>query len=282
MDYLKIYNNLIERGKKRVLTGYTETHHIIPKCVGGTNNIWNLVKLTAKEHFICHLLLCKIYPGNKKLIFALWNMCNVKRDYQKRYQVNSSLYNLIREEYSNYISGINNPNFGKKLTNEHKNKISLSMKGKYVGNKNSFFGKTHSDETKDIIRKKILEKKHSDETKEKMSISHKNKLWYYNDKGEHLRTFFDDPRIISEGWKKGRLFGKEISFLANEKRKLKYSIVEPLKPNSKKCMIDDLVFNSAVEAAKYFNIPDSTVRDRIRNKNFPTWKWIDKTQIKNI
>ena len=274
MDYLKIYNNLVERAKNRELTGYTETHHIIPKCLGGTNDKWNLVILTAREHFFSHLLLCKIYPDNTKLRFALWNMCNVKRDYQKRYKVNSRLYNQIREDYSKSVSGINNPCFGRKLTDEQKSNLSKSRIGKYYGEKNSFYGKKHTNETKEKLRKKSSEKKHTNETKEKMSEVHKNKLWYFNDEGKHLRTFPDDPRIIEEGWKKGRVGGIELSKLANEKRKEKYSIIEPPKPFAKKCEIDGKRFNSAVEASKFFNIPDSTVRDRIRNPNFPNWKWI--------
>jgi group I intron endonuclease len=274
MDYLRIYNSLVERGKNRQLTGYTETHHIVPKCVGGTNDKWNLVILTAREHFICHLLLCEIYPENTKLRFALWNMCNVKRNYQNRYRISSRLYNIIREEYSKNISGVNNPRFGKKLTNEQKNKISLSRTGKYEGEKNPFYGKKHSNETKEKLKITSSNHKHSEITKNKMSLLHKNKLWYFNDNGEHLRTLPDDPRIVNEGWKKGRVGGKELSRLANEKRKEKYSVIEPPKPNSKKCMIDDLVFDSAVKAAKHFKIPDGTVRDRIRNKNFPSWKWI--------
>jgi hypothetical protein len=274
MDYLRIYNNLIESRKNRELTGYTETHHITPKCVGGTNDIWNLIRLSAREHFICHLLLCEIYPENKKLRFALWNMCNVKREYQDRYKVNSRLYNLIREEYIKSVTGVNNHRFGKKLTDEQKNKISESRIGKYFGEKNSFYGKKHNDKTIEILRKKSSEKKHSDETKEKMSKSRKNKLWFYNNNGKHLRTFSDDPRIVEEGWKKGRIGGKELSKLANEKRKEKYSEINPFKPNSKKCIIDGILFDSAVEAAKHFNMPDSSVRDRIRNKNFPTWCWV--------
>jgi hypothetical protein len=274
MDYLKIYNSIVERGKDRVITGYTETHHIIPKCLGGSNDYWNLVVLTAKEHFICHLLLCEIYPKNIKLRFALWNMCNVKRKYQDRYKINSRLYNLIRKEYSKSVTGVNNPSFGRSLTEEQKAKISLSRIGKYGGEKNSFYGKKHTDETREILRKKNFGKKHSDDAKKKMSESHKNKLWYFNDEGKHLRTFLDDPRIVEEGWKKGRMGGKELSKLANEKRKEKYSTTEPSKPNSKKCLIDGLLFDSAVNAAKHFNMPNSSVRDRIRNKNFPTWNWV--------
>jgi hypothetical protein len=274
MDYLRIYNQIVERGKSRILTGYTETHHIIPKCNGGNNEYWNLVNLTAREHFICHLLLCEIYPQNKKLRFALWNMCNVKRKYQQRYVVGSRMYNFIREEYSKHVTGKNNPRYGKKLSEEIKNKISKSRICVYVGEKNPFYGKNHSNETKEKLKIKSSQHKHSDKTKEKMSLSRKNKLWFYNDNGEQLRTYPDDLKIINEGWRKGRLYGKELSKLANEKRKEKYSIIEPKKPNSKKCMIDGISFNSAVEAAKHFKMPDSSVRDRLRNKNFPNWIWI--------
>jgi len=49
MDYLKIHNSLIERGRYRILKGYSENHHIIPKCLGGSNDQENLVRLTPKE-----------------------------------------------------------------------------------------------------------------------------------------------------------------------------------------------------------------------------------------
>jgi hypothetical protein len=55
--YKKIYEFIIERAKNRSLNCYVEKHHIIPKCLGGLNNKDNIIKLTAKEHFICHRLL---------------------------------------------------------------------------------------------------------------------------------------------------------------------------------------------------------------------------------
>lgn len=251
MDYLKIYNSIIEKGKNRILTGYTENHHIIPKCVGGTNNKWNMVRLTAKEHYICHMLLCEIYSEENKLKYAFWRMCNVvNNEFQNRnYKISASTYERIKKEISVIISE--------------------DRKGKPTT-----LGYKHTPESILKIKKNRYNQIITNEAKEKMSIAHKNKLWFYNDKGEHLRALPDDPRIIEEGWKKGRIGGKELSRLANEKRKEKYSKVEPPKPNAKKCIIDGLQFNSAVEAAKHFNMPDSSVRDRIRNKNFPTWNWV--------
>ena len=59
--YAKWYINIIEARRNRILenTIYTETHHIIPKSVGGTDSNDNLVILTYREHFLCHWLLSK-------------------------------------------------------------------------------------------------------------------------------------------------------------------------------------------------------------------------------
>lgn len=70
MNYNKIYNSIIEHAKQTQYDGYTESHHIIPKCICGTDSDDNLVNLTARQHYIAHLLLVKMYPGNNKLVFA--------------------------------------------------------------------------------------------------------------------------------------------------------------------------------------------------------------------
>lgn len=72
--YNKWYFNIIDRAKSRTLANddYVEKHHIIPKSLGGSNNADNLVCLTAKEHFICHLLLTKMTAGvaRTKMVYA--------------------------------------------------------------------------------------------------------------------------------------------------------------------------------------------------------------------
>jgi hypothetical protein len=70
MNYKKIYENLINRGKSRIFEGYTESHHVIPKCIGGTDTKDNLVRLTPEEHYIAHQLLVKIHPDNHALVKA--------------------------------------------------------------------------------------------------------------------------------------------------------------------------------------------------------------------
>ena len=66
MNYKKIYDSLIDKAKDRVLEGYQESHHIVPRSFGGSNDKLNLVNLTAREHFIAHVLIYKFSTGNEK------------------------------------------------------------------------------------------------------------------------------------------------------------------------------------------------------------------------
>lgn len=90
MRYQKIYNQLIERAKTRNLYEYNEKHHIIPKCLGGTNDKKNIVKLTFREHFLSHRLLCKIYPDNKKIFYAFSSMIRVSHTNFSRWSILSA------------------------------------------------------------------------------------------------------------------------------------------------------------------------------------------------
>lgn len=75
MDYKRIYDSLIGRCRLRErVNGYTEKHHVIPKCLGGDDSADNIVEMTLREHYVAHKLLAAIYNGNKSLIYALWMM----------------------------------------------------------------------------------------------------------------------------------------------------------------------------------------------------------------
>ena len=70
MDYKKIYSSLVERARLRKLTGYYEVHHVVPRCLGGSDDPSNLVNFTAEEHYLAHQLLVKIHPGNPSIVHA--------------------------------------------------------------------------------------------------------------------------------------------------------------------------------------------------------------------
>ena len=54
--YTRVYYRIIEAARSRATTGYTERHHIVPRCLGGSNEPDNIIALTAREHFVCHRL----------------------------------------------------------------------------------------------------------------------------------------------------------------------------------------------------------------------------------
>ena len=113
MNYITIYNNLIQRAANRTLTGYKETHHIIPRCLGGTDSKDNLVDLTPEEHYIAHQLLVKIHPKNNSLIHAAVMMTVTSKDNIR----NNKLYGWVRRRHSIAISknqsGEGNSQFGR-------------------------------------------------------------------------------------------------------------------------------------------------------------------------
>jgi DNA-directed RNA polymerase subunit M/transcription elongation factor TFIIS len=76
--YLNRYNKLINHYKNIIVDGIVETHHIIPRCMGGNNSKENLVRLSPKAHFVAHHLLHKAYPNNIKLAHAFGMMLSTK------------------------------------------------------------------------------------------------------------------------------------------------------------------------------------------------------------
>lgn len=136
--YLHIYYSIIERAKTRVCEDYTETHHIIPRALGGNNEKTNLVELTPREHFICHLILPRITDGinRQKMIYAYTIMSGRKVYGSKKYE-------FYRKEYAK-INSILRSGAGNGMWGVDRS-----------GDKNTFFGKKHSAESK----KKISEKK---------------------------------------------------------------------------------------------------------------------------
>jgi hypothetical protein len=97
--YTNWYNSIINKAKLRTIDGYTEKHHIIPSSLGGDNSKENIVSLTAREHFVCHLLLTKMTTGNAryKMNFALHMLSNVKNIGEGRHVPSSRLYEYAKK-----------------------------------------------------------------------------------------------------------------------------------------------------------------------------------------
>jgi hypothetical protein len=179
MNYQQIYNNLIDRATRRISEGYVEKHHIIPRCLGGTDSKENIVNLYPEEHYLAHLLLCKVNKGNPKLLYAAINMTtgsminNGKR--------NNKAYGWLRRQYAESMSGDNNParrnpnlqkeaakkRVGQKRTEETKVRMSAAQKGR-----------TFSEETKRKMAEAAKNRPPiSEETRAKLKGRIPNRSW---------------------------------------------------------------------------------------------------------
>ena len=107
-------------------------HHIIPKHMGGTDDPSNLIRLTVEEHAEAHLKLYKEH-GNKFDYIA--------------YMV---LSKQMGHEEANYLKTCGPKNWSE----EGLQKLSRLAKER-KGEKNPFYGKKHSEETKAILREKM-------------------------------------------------------------------------------------------------------------------------------
>lgn len=195
--YSSWYYNIINRAQSRTLEGYVERHHIIPKCLGGTNEQSNLVALTAKEHYICHRLLIRMTSDDakKKMIKALSAFRASGRN--KGRKLTSNQYEQIRLETADDVpwnkglkwsdearakisagrsgqirklSPESQASLVKKLkeriiTDEHRANLSKSLKGRPAPNK----GKKHSPET---IEKLKAAKRQRDDLKRLAALIH--------------------------------------------------------------------------------------------------------------
>lgn len=107
MNYRKIYDQIISKRqtdklvKNAINNGVIETHHIVPYCLNGLNTPDNRINLTPREHYICHLLLWKMYPKHLGINFALMSMANNSNKSNKRmFKYNSRLYDKARKALS--------------------------------------------------------------------------------------------------------------------------------------------------------------------------------------
>ena len=173
MNWQKIHNQIIERAlrenRKKGNGMYYERHHIIPRCLGGTNNNENLVLLTAREHFIIHMILIELYPIGSfewhKLVLAASSFMRKSKNHQRQL-ISSRQFERIKILLSESKTGIPRTEITKKkisdtkqlnprvVTKEQRDKQSKRMLGK----NNPMYGKTHSDDVKELLKRQKLGK----------------------------------------------------------------------------------------------------------------------------
>lgn len=233
--YEKWYHELCDRGQHERNLGYTERHHIIPECFfknrkrkgksgwldGDANDIANLTNLTEREHKLAHYLLVKIHKNDKrayyKMLKAFEMVHVVNQNQDKKRHFSSRQLSDIRAErakiQSESMCGENNPNYGRRWTDEEKEaqrqkvtgnqltteqydkmmsslnkrkELGIKRKGysneykelrseMYSGEGNPRFGVEVSDETRKKIGDKIRGRKQTEEEKKARSIANMGK-----------------------------------------------------------------------------------------------------------
>lgn len=142
----------LTRKRANAIVGYVERHHIVPKSLGGKDDITNLVWLTAEEHLKVHLLLPNMVENKehkRKMLAAAVRMCNPQSRTQQRTFNNN--YSELRKEAALFHSEY--------------------MKGRNLGHKNPFYGKKHTEESKQKISKGGKGQKRTLETRANLSLS---------------------------------------------------------------------------------------------------------------
>jgi hypothetical protein len=99
--YYGIIQNAKSQQRIKSKETYYEKHHILPRSLGGLDNTNNLILLTAREHFICHYLLCKMLPEKSIEWYSMVKALNMMKSSsishnQNRY-FNSHLYEYARK-----------------------------------------------------------------------------------------------------------------------------------------------------------------------------------------
>ncbi len=214
MTYIEFIHNILNtRGRFACGDEYYERHHIVPKCLGGTNDDENLIDLFAREHFVAHKLLAKENPNNSHLIYAWGCMAWAHNDNQPRCELTPEEYEEARVACAIVISKDakerlanpeNNPMYGKHHSDATRIKISeslhnlppevseqrrktLSEKTKArLSNKENHpnYGKHFSEETKQKMRENHADfrgekhpmygKNHTEESRKKMEENHRS------------------------------------------------------------------------------------------------------------
>lgn len=166
------YKRFIESLRTQSIDGYAEVHHIVPRSMGGLDTADNLIRLSARQHYVAHWMLARACGGSAARAFFMMS------NFGKYGRVGSKTYEIARKEYSELVSEqmrtrVMPPvsaetrakqraaKLGRKLTLEHIRKVRLAQIGKKYGPEfarkvsegkrghgNGRTGSTHSDATK--------------------------------------------------------------------------------------------------------------------------------------
>lgn len=289
--YSKLYFSIVEkaRSENRVkgLDRYYEMHHIVPRSMGGDNSISNLILLTAREHFLCHLLLVKFVASSED---RMKMACAFNRFKTKT--INSRLFNQYKNTFSDMMKGKNNPSYGKvwchnPSTSEiaYIKKTDLTSKPDFVlglpiqkgGHRNTIW---INDGTNECLIPKQSELPNG-WVHGRLTLTSNAQLRAMS-KARHTAEKDDEHKISMIGRR------RMINHKTGESKSIKSSEIQKYQDQgfvfndnvvttlSKRCSIDGILFDSLASAAKYHNVAVGVVAYRLKSNN-EKWKtWVIK------
>jgi hypothetical protein len=202
MDYYQIIDN----ARTKNYDGYSEVHHITPRALGGSDDQDNLIRLSFREHFLCHWLLIKFVrdPKDKvNMIFALSCMTGINEVLTGKKIVASWQFEVAKRAAKDNTSGENHPMYGKK----HKKETIEKMK-----ENNGLRGKRRYENPETGEKKYFSEEEmpdgfilhvYNDEIRKSIGDESRNKKWYHDPSTKQAGRFGKSD-IIPDGWIKGR------------------------------------------------------------------------------
>lgn len=181
--YLRLYFRIIDRCKNMTeeeLSGYCEKHHILPRCMGGTDSKSNLIELPVRYHIMIHIVIIEAYPEIRGLRYA---MLMITSDGNKNNQIyrkgglktfSTRFLAKIREN-----SIIKLRKLGK--SEEHRRKLSEALTGRKIPREivekvaSKLRGRKMPEEQRKRMSTLLKGKKRSPEAIKRNSESHKGK-----------------------------------------------------------------------------------------------------------
>lgn len=249
------YQSFIEhcRKKKYHPKEYLEKHHITPRHEGGDDSKENLIKLSLKDHITAHRVRYKVY-GNKYDLAA--------SNYMK---------GQSKEAKKTICSANGSKSKGRKLSQEHRRKLSRP------GELNSFYGRSHTDTTKNIIREKAIGRKWTKETKDKLSNTLKSRpdITCPRRCNIYSKEYFS----ASEASRSLNISKSLLRYRCNSSNWNQYIWLDPPVNNkrplsSRRVLIDNKEYQSLTQAASALNLHPRTVSKRCMSTSFTNYSFL--------
>lgn len=305
MNHKKIYDNLIQKAKERnyyskkykiglVKTNlYLETHHIIPKCLGGDDSENNLVVLTLKEHFIAHLLLCKLYPNSPQIANAFCIMLNKTPD------KNAKSYSKYKQIYIEYLKTRTRETWSKERLEAARSKgLELARNPEYLRKVSEGVNKAYNETD---LRKKVSEASKKAWQNEEYRDNQIKKLKERTSKEDYKKKISDlrkqeninNPELKQKRIEaiKKHMYNKSEDWIAEQteiitkrmnspewKQKYRDKYYGSNFDRSRKVIDTETkqIYSSAVEASKVKNLNVSTVKKYLyKNNKKHNLQWLD-------